>query len=373
VRRLWKWAVLVVIYAYLTMLLRDDIATPGEAITRAPEVLLDLLPIILQFAFYGALVMFQFVAIFWFLSRGGIDIVFPEDIETRFEKVWGQDHVLSHIKENIAFLEKPDEIEAKGGYIPGGILLWGPPGTGKTLIAEAIAGEVGKPFVFVDPGAFIQMFFGVGILKVKRLFRKLRKLSIKHGGVVVFFDEADSLGSRGMSLGGTPPAEGVLGSYLTSCNGFSYLSPATQHTLLDELGANPDSTAAPRSGLVNRLMMGGGMGGGGMGTLGFAHRDLRLTKPGLGNRIRRIWDEAEGRKYRISHDGHQHAGGPTPPCSAPGASTAWHVPLQGRACAPSRAICPRCATPSPRSRWTGWRSPLPTSLERRSKTWSTRP
>ena len=290
VRRLWKWAVLVIIYAYLTMLLRDDIATPGEAITRAPEVFLDLLPIILQFAFYGALVMFQFVAIFWFLSRGGIDIVFPEDIETRFEKVWGQDHVLSHIKENIAFLEKPDEIEAKGGYIPGGILLWGPPGTGKTLIAEAIAGEVGKPFVFVDPGAFIQMFFGVGILKVKRLFRKLRKLSIKHGGVVVFFDEADSLGSRGMSLGGTPPAEGVLGSYLTSCNGFSYLSPATQHTLLDELGANPDSTAAPRSGLVNRLMMGGGMGGGGMGTLQALLTEISgLTKPrGLGNRIRRI-------------------------------------------------------------------------------------
>ena len=51
--------------------------------------------------------------------------------------------------------------------MPGGILLWGPPGTGKTLMAEAVAGETGKPFVFVDPGAFINMFMGVGILKVK--------------------------------------------------------------------------------------------------------------------------------------------------------------------------------------------------------------
>ena len=101
------------------------------------------------------------------------------------------------IKENIAFLEKPDEIEAKGGYIPGGILLWGPPGTGKTLLAEAIAGETGKPYVFVEPGAFIKMFMGVGILKVKSLYRKLSKLSLRHGGVIVFFDEADSLGSRG--------------------------------------------------------------------------------------------------------------------------------------------------------------------------------
>ena len=55
------------------------------------------------------------------------------------------------VQENIDFLEKPEEIEAKGGYVPSGILLWGPPGTGKTLMAEAVAGETGKPYVFVDP------------------------------------------------------------------------------------------------------------------------------------------------------------------------------------------------------------------------------
>ncbi len=97
----------------------------------------------------------------------------------------------------MVFLEEPEEIEEKGGYVPGGILLWGPPGTGKTLMAEAVAGETGKPYVFVDPGAFINMFMGVGILKVKSLFRKLRKLALRYGGVIVFFDEADSLGSRG--------------------------------------------------------------------------------------------------------------------------------------------------------------------------------
>ena len=290
VRRVTRWVLLILIYAYLAMFLRSDINSPAEAITRAPDIFLDALPVILQFAMYGALVMFQFVAIFWFLSRGGIDIVYPEDIETRFERVWGQDHVLSHIKENIAFLEKPDEIEAKGGYIPGGILLWGPPGTGKTLIAEAVAGEVGKPFVFVDPGAFIQMFFGVGILKVKRLFRKLRKLSIKYGGVVVFFDEADSLGSRGGSLGGGPPqAEGTaLSDFIGSCNGFAYLSPATQRALVDELV--PPPVPQERRTLVDRFVMGGGMGGGGMGTLQALLTEISgLTKPrGLSNRIRRV-------------------------------------------------------------------------------------
>ena len=49
------------------------------------------------------------------------------------------------------FLERPEDIEDKGGYVPSGILLWGPPGTGKTLMAEAVAGETGRPFVFVSP------------------------------------------------------------------------------------------------------------------------------------------------------------------------------------------------------------------------------
>ena len=93
----------------------------------------------------------QFVAIFWFLSRGGVDVYYPGDVTTRFADVWGQDHVLARVQENILFLEDPESIEDHGGYVPGGILLWGPPGTGKTLMAEAMAGETGKPYVFVDP------------------------------------------------------------------------------------------------------------------------------------------------------------------------------------------------------------------------------
>ena len=58
--------------------------------------------------------------------------------------------------------------------------------------------------MFVDPGAFINMFMGVGILKVKSLFRKLRRLALRYGGVIVFFDEADSLGNRGQLTTGGP-------------------------------------------------------------------------------------------------------------------------------------------------------------------------
>ena len=52
--------------------------------------------------------------------------------------------VLERVKENMVFLDRPEAIEDKGGYGPGGLLLWGPPGTGKTLMAEAVAGETGS-------------------------------------------------------------------------------------------------------------------------------------------------------------------------------------------------------------------------------------
>ena len=221
----------------------------------------------------------QFAAIFWFLSRGGVDTYMPGDIKTRFDDVWGQDKVLEKVKENIVFLEKPEEIEGKGGYVPGGVLLWGPPGTGKTLMAEAVAGETGKPYVFVDPGAFINMFFGVGVLKVKGLFRKLRKLSLKYGGVIVFFDEADTLGNRGQLAGGfgggrarAAEHRAVLGA--ECCNVLSYLGENSavrfyQDAVERVRVANAVDEPVKRGRSIAQVVVGAGMGGGagGMGTL----------------------------------------------------------------------------------------------------------
>ena len=73
------------------------------------------------------------------------------------------------------------------------------------------------------------MFMGVGALKVKGLYRKLRRLALRYGGVIVFFDEADSLGNRGQvggGVGGCHPA--APWTTAPACNGMAYLSPATQ-------------------------------------------------------------------------------------------------------------------------------------------------
>ena len=282
------------------------------AIFQAPAALYSSLPLLAQLAFAFFFVIIQFAGLFWFLSKGGIDVYFPGDIKTRFSDVWGQDAVLDRVKENIIFLKDPDAIEAKGGYVPGGILLWGPPGTGKTLMAEAVAGETQNPFVFVDPGAFINMFMGIGVLKVKGLFRKLRKLAVRYGGVVVFFDEADSLGSRGTmsGVGGNIASPQSFSKHAMACNGLSYLTPSTMAEVFRSYqGSALDGEVETRpNGRLSRFVAGaggmGGMGGGGAGTLQALLTELSgLKKPrGFFNRtVRRSLGlkPKDPPKYRI--------------------------------------------------------------------------
>jgi cell division protease FtsH len=293
ITRVISWIIIVVVAAIITGKIIHT--SPLLALLRIPAIIWGAFPFILQLVFTLFFVVAQFGLIFWFLSRGGMDVYYPDDIKTRFTDVWGQDHVLERVKENIIFLEHPELVEDRGGYVPGGILLWGPPGTGKTLMAEAVAGETGKPYVFVDPGAFINMFMGVGVLKVKSLFRKLRKLALRYGGVIVFFDEADSLGNRGMAMGGAPggaPTGATPAPFVTNgCHGFSYLSSDTQWRLArDAMGSEFATDPAERDTGRNKQMIGGmmnGGGGGGMGTLQALLTELSgLKKPrGFVNRV----------------------------------------------------------------------------------------
>src|SRR5690349_16536183 len=266
-------------------------ASPVVALFQAPALLIKALPMIAQITLLMLITIGQFAALFWFMSRGGVETYYPDDIETRFSDVWGQDHVVARVQENMMLLDRPEAIEERGGHVPSGILLWGPPGTGKTLMAEAVAGETGKPYVFVDPGAFTNMFMGVGILKVKSLFRKLRKLALRYGGVIVFFDEADALGNRGSLAQGAPGAGRGMGHrapfHAAGCHGFSYLSDDTRSLLTRD--AMRSALDEPFDTGRSRFVAGGMngmMGGGGQGTLQALLTELSgLKKPrGLLNR-----------------------------------------------------------------------------------------
>jgi cell division protease FtsH len=283
--------VLVIVVAMLIVARIFD-----TTIFRAPYEFLDWLvdqtPVFLQVVLFLTFwIGFQFGLIIFFATRGGVETFFPDDIETRFSDVWGQDQVKHKVQENLLLLEHPEVIEQHGGYVPTGLLLWGPPGTGKTLMAEAMAGETGKPFVNIDASMLNTM--GMGVLKVKLLFRKLRKYALKYDGVVAFFDEADAIGNRGM-LGGQQgpalPKTGSLFAHADACGGLGYVSEATRSTLLAAATETVPDHGVEEGTRRNRFIMGmGGMGGGGGGVLQVLLSEMSgIKKPrGLMNRYAR--------------------------------------------------------------------------------------
>ena len=61
--------------------------SPPAAFFELPGRLFRILPFLLQAALLLLLAVGQFAAIFWFMSKGGTDVYFPDDIKTRFSDV----------------------------------------------------------------------------------------------------------------------------------------------------------------------------------------------------------------------------------------------------------------------------------------------
>ena len=220
--RALKWLFWIAFIAVVAGAVLDT--SPFLALFQAPALIWQALPFILQGIFLLFIVVMQFVGdLLVPVPRRGRDLL-ARRRQDPVQRRLGPGPRAGEGQGEHRLPGEPGGDRVQGRLRPGGILLWGPPGTGKTLMAEAVAGETGKPYVFVDPGAFTNMFMGVGILKVKSLFRKLRKLALRYGGVIVFFDEADALGNRGaISQGGpasraaprrprSPPAPAATGS-----------------------------------------------------------------------------------------------------------------------------------------------------------------
>ena len=303
-QRFVKWIVFLVLLS-LALSWKWGI-NPVSAFAEAPGRLFENLfgaptgnfPLAISLLLNVTFSLFYLVFFFGIFFIGGIDTFKPGEIKTRFADIWGQDHVKERVAENLDFLNRPAEIEARGGYVPGGLLLWGPPGTGKTLMAEAMAGETGKPFFFVDPGAFVQTFLGVAPMKMKWLYRRLRKNALKYGGVVVFFDEADVLGNRG----GLPDDF----QRMEALEDLRWLSESAREAVMRTvMPATRADEPEPRRGRIRRIIM-GSMGGGGMGTLQAILTEMSgLNKPRgfFSKRVRSFLGIKPKKppKYRILH------------------------------------------------------------------------
>jgi cell division protease FtsH len=135
-----------------------------------------------------------------------------------FEDVAGVDEAKEELKEVVEFLKEPQKFINLGARIPKGVLLVGAPGTGKTLMAKAVAGEAGVPFFSISGSEFVEMFVGVGAIRVRDLFDQAKR----HSPCIVFVDEIDAVGRyRGAGLGGShDEREQTLNQILVEMDGF---------------------------------------------------------------------------------------------------------------------------------------------------------
>lgn len=131
----------------------------------------------------------------------------------------GNEQAKMEIREVIDMIANPQKYQDSGAELPKGMLFVGPPGVGKTLFARAIANEVGLPFYVVEGGSISGLFMGLGVLKMKTLFAKLRS----HGKAILFIDEIDSIGARRQQdagFGGVADMNMTLNTILTEMDGF---------------------------------------------------------------------------------------------------------------------------------------------------------
>lgn len=137
--------------------------------------------------------------------------------ETRFHDVAGMKEAKQEITEIVDFLKQPLRYSKLGAKIPTGALLLGPPGTGKTLLARAVAGEAGVGFIPVCGSDFVELYVGMGALRVRQLFELAKKQRC-----IVYIDEIDAIGMkrRGAGHGEKQEQEHTLNELLTQLDGF---------------------------------------------------------------------------------------------------------------------------------------------------------
>ncbi|MGZ4154508.1 MAG: AAA family ATPase [Actinomycetota bacterium] len=255
-RRYWRWikrAIIFLIvyvavgYLFLGVSPKTGLFHPGSTMSSYRQLLVTLL-------FLSMFMVVQFAAMFAFLMRGTYYTIYPNEYDKTFDDVRGQPAAVDSSKEVLRLFQGFKDFNQMGGYPPHSILFEGPPGTGKTLMAKAIAGASSVPILIADGSRFMNMFFGIGNMKVRRMFARARSMSDKYGGAVIFIDELDALGA----------ARGEI-----SQQAREYQEPSTAH----------------------RVMMGGmGMGGAGMGIVNelLVNMDGFTAPKGLWRHLRRM-------------------------------------------------------------------------------------
>jgi len=140
---------------------------------------------------------------------------------TRFSDVVGVEEAKEALEDIVAYLRSPAKFADIGAKPPRGVILEGHFGCGKTLLARAVAGDAGVPFIALSGSDFTDMFLGVGVRRVKKLFAAARA----QAPCVVFIDEIDGLGKRsGGASAGETENNRIINALLVELDGFKSTS-----------------------------------------------------------------------------------------------------------------------------------------------------
>jgi cell division protease FtsH len=213
--------------ALITDLLKDKLSATAPAVFSLGDVQPPLPPLAafsrqLDPAYLSLLGPFLIIyLIIWQMNpTRGTHGMFKtvEKPDTRFKDVVGVEDAKEALQDIVAYLKRPKKFSELGARPPKGIVLEGHFGCGKTLLARAVAGEAGVPFISLAGGDFSDMYLGVGVRRVKKLFSLARKQS----PCVIFIDEIDGLGKRsGGSSAGETENNRIINTILVELDGFS--------------------------------------------------------------------------------------------------------------------------------------------------------
>ena len=193
-----------------------DVQPPGGPLTAFARNLKNPVWVSLL----GPLIILYFIWVMGPLrTRGAFRTAQQPD--TRFDDVIGVDEAKEALQDIVAYLRNPKRFSELGGKPPKGIVLEGHFGAGKTLLARAVAGEARVPFIALGGSDFSDMFLGVGVRRVKKLF----ELARQKAPCVVFIDEIDGLGKRSGSASAAETENNrIINALLVELDGFSLTS-----------------------------------------------------------------------------------------------------------------------------------------------------
>lgn len=133
-----------------------------------------------------------------------VEIKRPEEISISYQDIIGYESIKNRISRQSEFIccseHEKLQIRRLGIKVNKGVLLYGPPGNAKTMLAEATAKENNFYFIKVLSKDFTADTLKMQMDNLRVIFEqtlRLSKMCSRYQGVLVFFDEFDSLAGAG--------------------------------------------------------------------------------------------------------------------------------------------------------------------------------